>query len=181
MPQLKGDSETRPDMRVIGTDRSSSSFKLSPLLTLAICFLMSGCGGSQIWSAESRSPDGKVIANASTVVTGRGLSIVSNTMTDVQLKWAKGSRGKTSILELADATDDPVDTRVEMNWLTPTHLELTVKGNQSIVFQAVKWDGIDISVRDLSKATENRNATKSQPPTPPAFAYQKTTALPSGR
>jgi hypothetical protein len=101
-------------------------------------------------------------------------------MTDVQLKWAKGSRGETSILELADATDDPVDTRVEMNWLTPTHLELTVKGNQSIVFQAVKWDGIDISVRDLSKAAENRNATKSLAPTPPAFAYQKTTGPPSG-
>lgn len=159
----------------------SWSLKLILLLTSGVCPLLSGCGRSQtLWSTESRSPDGKVIANASTVVTGRGLSIVSNTMTDVQLKWAKGSRGETSILELADATDDPVDTRVEMNWLTPTHLELTVKGNQSIVFQAVKWDGIDISVRDLSKAAENRNATKSLAPTPPAFAYQKTTGPPSG-
>ena len=100
---------------------------------------------------------------------------MSNTITDVHLKSAYGSRGQTSVLELADATDDPVDTRVEMNWLTPTHLELTFKGNQSVVFQAVKWDGIDISVRDLSKATvESENATKSLAPTPPTFAYEKT-------
>jgi hypothetical protein len=159
----------------------SWNFKLILLLASGVCPLLSGCGRSQtVWSTESRSPDGKVIANASTVVTGRSLSIVSNTMTDVQLKWAKGSRGKTSILELADATDDPVDTRVELNWLTPTHLELTVKGNQSIVFQAVKWDGIDISVRDLSKAAvENENKTRNLAPTPPAFTYKKT-APPSG-
>lgn len=109
----------------------SWSVKLILLLASGLSPLLSGCGRSQtLWSTESRSPDGKVIANASTVVTGRRLSIVSNTMTDVHLKWAKGSGGKTSILELADATDDPVDTRVELNWLTPTHLELTVKGNQ---------------------------------------------------
>jgi len=108
------------------------------------------------------------------------LSILSITDTKVYLKWATGSRTDRSVLELADASDDPVDTQVEMNWLTPTHLELTVKGNQSVVFQAVKWDGIDISVRDLSKAAENRNATKSLAPTPPAVAYQKTTGPPSG-
>jgi hypothetical protein len=109
------------------------------------------------------------------------LSILSSTDTKVYLKWATGSRTDTSVLELADASDAPVDTQVEMNWLTPTHLELTIKGNQTVVFQAIKWFGIDISVHDLSKAAENRNATKSQPPTPPAFAYQKTTAPPSGR
>jgi hypothetical protein len=168
-------------MRVIGTDRFSSSFKLSPLLTLAICVFMSGCGGPAIWSAESRSPDGKVLAKARTAATSGGLSILSSTDTKVYLKWATGSRTDTSVLELADASDAPVDTQVDMNWLTPTHLELTFKGNQTVVFQATKWFGIDISVCDLSKATENRNATKSQPPTPPAFAYQKRTAPPSGR
>lgn len=152
------------------------AFKLVLLLTFGPCFLMLGCGRSQtVWSTESRSPDGKVIANASTAVSGKGLSVVSNTITNVYLQWAKGSRGKTSVLELADATDDPVNTRVEMNWLTPTHLELTIKGNQSVTFQAVKWDGIEISVRDFSKAAiESENATRSLAPTPPAFAYKKT-------
>jgi hypothetical protein len=166
-------------MRLIGTGYPSSSFKLPLLLTLAV--LMSSCGSSQAtWSAESRSPDGKVIAKARTVVRNQGLSIISGTETNVYLKWATGSRGDTSILELADASDDPVDTQVEMNWLTPTHLELTVKGNQSIVFQAVKWVGIDISVRDLSKTAENKNATRSLAPNPPAFAYQKTAATSPG-
>lgn len=162
-------------------ERSSRGFKLIRLLTFGTCLLMSGCGSSQtIWSAESRSPDGKVIARASTVATGRGLSIVSNTITDVYLKSADGSRGQTSVLELADATEDPVDTRVEMNWLTPTHLELTVKGNQSIVFQAVKWAGVDICVRDLSKTGQSKNH-RSAVPTPPSFAYQKTASPRSSR
>lgn len=105
------------------------------LLTFGTLLFTSGCRSSRIvWSAESRSPDAKVIATASTIATGRGLSIVSNTTTDVYLKSATGSRGKKSILELADATDDQADTRVEMKWLTPNHLELTFKGNQSIVF-----------------------------------------------
>ena len=155
---------------------------LSSLLTLAICVLMSGCGGSQaIWSAESRSPDGKVLAKASAVATNGGLSILSSTDTKVYQKWATGSRTVTSVLELADASDAPVDTRVEMNWLTPTHLELTFKGNQTVVFQAIKWFGIDISVHDLSKGAENRNATKYLAPTPPPFAYQKTIAPAPGR
>jgi hypothetical protein len=121
-----------------------------------------------------------VIAKAHTVVAGRGLSIVSNTITDVRVKWAKGSRSDISILELADATDDPVNTHVEMNWLTPTHLELTFKGNQSITFQAVKWGELEISVRDLSKAVaQSENATRNLAPAVPAFAYQKTVS-PSG-
>lgn len=56
----------------------------------------------------------------------------------------------TSVLELADASDAPVDTQVEMNWLTPSHLELAYKGNQTVVFQAIKCFGIDITVRDVS-------------------------------
>jgi hypothetical protein len=99
-------------MRVIGTDCSSSSSKLSPLLTLAICVLMSGCGGSASWSAEPRSPDGKVLAKARTAATSGGLSILSSTDTKVYLKWATGSRTDTSVLALADASDAPVDTQV---------------------------------------------------------------------
>ncbi len=153
--------------------------RLSSLLALATCVLMPGCGGPRaIWSAESRSPDGKVLAKARAAATNGGLSILSGTDTKIYLKWATGSRTDTSVLELADASDAPVDTQVEMKWLTPTHLELTFKGTQTVVFQAIKWFGIDISVRDLSKAAENRSATKNLAPTPPGFAYQKTTAPP---
>jgi hypothetical protein len=37
-----------------------------------------------------------------------------------------------------------------MNWLTPTHLELTYKGRRTLDFEAVKCHGVDISVRELS-------------------------------
>jgi hypothetical protein len=120
------------------------------------CFLIFGCQNSQtIWSAESRSPDGKVVATARAIARNQGLSIISGTDTDVHLRWASGSRGDVSILELADATDAPVNTQVEMNWLSPDHLELTFKGNQTIEFQAIKWAGINISVRHLSSQTSN--------------------------
>jgi hypothetical protein len=162
---------------MIGTDCSSSSFRLAQLLAFAICILMTGCWGSHsIWFAESRSPDGKVLAKARATATNGGLSINSITGTRVYLKWATSLSTDNLVLELADASDAPVDTQVGMKWLTPTHLELTFKGNQTVVFQAIKWFGIDISVHDLSKAAENKNATKSLAPTPPAFAYQKSTS-----
>ena len=157
------------------TDRSSPRFKLSPLLALAICISMLGCSGPRaIWFDESRSPDGKVLAKARAVATDGGLSILSSTDTKVYLKWATGPSMDTLVLELADASDAPVDTQIEMKWLTPTHLELTCKGNQTVVFQAIKSYGIDISLNDLSKTAVTGNATKSTVPTPPAFAYQKT-------
>ncbi len=160
---------------------SSQSFTLILLLTFVSCLLMSGCGGSEtIWSAESRSPDGKVLATARTDATKGGLSILSNTDTRVYLKWATGSRTDTSVLELADASDAPVDTQVEMNWLTPAHLELTFKGNQTLIFQAIRWFGIDISVCDLSKNVQNKNKAGSAVPIYPGFAYQKAAAPSSG-
>jgi hypothetical protein len=139
-------------MPVSGTGCSSWRFKPSLLLALATCVFMPGCWGSRtIWSAESRSPDGKVLARARAVATNGGLSINSITDTKVYLKWATGSSTETPVLELADASDAPADTQLEMKWLTPTHLELTFKGNQTIVFQAIRWFGIDISLQDLSK------------------------------
>jgi hypothetical protein len=136
---------------------------------------MSGCWGSrEIWSAESRSPDGKVLAKARAVATDGGLSIQNMTDTKVYLRWATGSSTDTLVLELADASDAPVDTQLEMKWFTPTQLELTFKGNQTVVFQAIRWFGIDISLHDLSKTADKGSAIKSLMPTSPAFAYRKT-------
>lgn len=152
------------------------SFGIKLSLVILGFLITFGCGSSRsIWDAESRSPDGKVTATARTIVTNQGLFIISGTYTEVDLHWAATSRNAVSILELADATEDSADTHVEMNWLTPTHLELTIRGNQSITFQAVKWNGIDISVQDFSKAAiERENPTKTLAPPPPPTAYDKT-------
>jgi hypothetical protein len=147
------------------------------VVLVGVCVVSGGCAGYRtVWSSESRSPDGKIVASAQSIVINEGLSIVASIQTNVYLRLAGGSPRRMMILQLADATADPVNTGVEINWLTPTHLELTVRGNQSIVFQAVKSDGIEISVRDLSKAAiEGQNATRSlTPPGAPPFAYHKT-------
>ena len=128
------------------------------LLMVGACFLISGCRSSQtIWSAEARSPGGKVLAIARASATGGGLSIVSSTNTTVYLRWATGSRRDTTVLQLADATDDPVNTHVDMKWLTPTHLLLTFKGNQTVVFQAIRWFDIEISAQGISAPAGNRS------------------------
>jgi hypothetical protein len=157
---------------------SSWAFRLSLPLIFGTSFLMSGCGPSRtIWSAESRSPDGQVIASARSVVINKGLSITTTIETNVYLQEVRAVRGSSPILilQLADATDSPTDTRVAMNWMGPTHLELTVSGDQTSVFRAVEWGSVDISLRDLSKAAvEGENATRSLVPTPPPFADRKT-------
>jgi hypothetical protein len=48
---------------------------------------------------------------------------------------------------------DHQDTRsigIKMNWLGPSHLEVTYTHPAQIDFQAIKCAGIEISLRDLS-------------------------------
>jgi hypothetical protein len=117
-------------------------------LTLGACVFLSGCHGSEAtWSAEARSPDGKMIATAHTIEnSGFGTGGI---WTAAYLNWTTGSQPPTEILELADGPTKPGDTVVGMKWLTPTHLEITYKANRNLSFQAVKWGDVEISVRQL--------------------------------
>ena len=67
------------------------------------------------------------------------------------LNWAKGSQPKMEILGLSDESEAPGATNVEMKWLTPTHLEVAYKGHRTLDSHLVRWNGIDISLRDLSR------------------------------
>lgn len=121
---------------------------------LGFCVFAFGCKSSKtIWSEESHSPDGKVVASVHAVARNQGLSIISGVDSSVYLNWATGPKQPMLVLELADASDAPVDTHVDMSWPTPNHLELTYKGKQTVVFQAVKWVDINITVRNLSSST----------------------------
>jgi hypothetical protein len=169
-----------------GAGGFSCALKAILLLALGACVSMSSCSNSEtIWSAESRSPDGAVIASARAVLMNKGLSIISVVDTSVYLNWSTGRKHPMLILELADASDAPVDTHVEMRWLAPTHLELTYKGNQSIVFQAVKWASVDISVRDLASEKPAASAVDVEkrgrsPQASPWLALWKTVKPPPG-
>jgi hypothetical protein len=140
------------------TGGSSWSLKAISVLLLCMCSLASGCKRTQtIWSAEARSPDGKMIATARAYANG-GFGVSGSPATFVYLNWTAGSQSPTEILSLDDQSERAEETEVEMKWLAPNHLELTYAGKrQSIGFQAIKFDGVEISVRDTSSATPSGN------------------------
>jgi hypothetical protein len=90
-----------------------------------------------------------MLARASTVAqSGFGTGAIT---TVVSLNWTQSSQRPREILVLSGEFEKPLDeVSVEMNWLTATHLELTYKGHRTIAFQAVKWNGVEISVRGPS-------------------------------
>jgi hypothetical protein len=116
---------------------------------LSVSLSLSSCKDSwTAWSAEARSPDGKMIARARSIrPSGIGTGDFG---TFVDLNWTSGSQAPTVVLAFSDGSDQPDGMKVGMNWLTPTHLELTYKGRRTLDFEAVKCHGVDISVRELS-------------------------------
>ena len=128
--------------------------KAATFLIFGVCIVVSGCKSSEkIWSAEARSPDGNMLASARTDArSGFGTGAI---WTVVYLN-RKRSQPPMEILRLSGEYEMPSDEiSVEMKWLTPTHLELTYKGHRTLVLQAAKCEGVDISVRDLSTSTTN--------------------------
>ncbi len=159
-----------------------SSLVIRAVVPLVLLVSLAGCikGGSETtWAAESRSPDGKRVASAFTIEqsgfgTGGG-------GTDVYLNFTTGSQSKLLILAFSDGPSVPGGMNVGMNWLSPTRLELTYKGQRSVDFQAVKCYGVEISVRVLPSKASSTNANwMLNPPVPPSFAYQKSAAPRSG-
>lgn len=123
---------------------------------VGVCVLTAGCKESQaIWSDEAKSPDGKMLATARSFANG-GFGVSGAPATFVYLNWATGSQKPMQVLSLESEFDTPDEAKVGMKWLSPSHLELTYQGNhQHIDFQAVKFVGIDISVRDLANPTSS--------------------------
>ena len=130
----------------------SSAGTAISVLIVGVCVLVSSCKGSgeQIWSAEVRSPDGTMVASGRTYAnSGLGTASID---TAVYLRQTNSPRSQgEAILGLSGGTEVPPSVSgVRMDWLTPTHLELTYAGGRTIEFQAVRCLGIDITVRALS-------------------------------
>ena len=109
---------------------------------------MSGCRdqGKIIWSNELPSPDGHWLASAVTRQwSGPGNAFVATT---VYLKWTSGSQSPIEILGFENASAYPSGiTNVKMEWITPSHLGVTYGPNATLNFQAIKCDGVGISVQ----------------------------------
>jgi hypothetical protein len=142
-------------MEILSTENLYRIRKRISGVIFGACAFMSSCNGSETtWTAESRSPDGKIIATAQSVEnSGFG---IGGGGTTVFLNWTMGSQPATEIFEIGDVPKKPGDRPVEMKWLTLRRLELTYKGNpQNVGFQATKWADVDISVRNASSNPPN--------------------------
>lgn len=118
----------------------------SLLLSLSCCLWLIGCKQSATWSADSRSPDQKLIVKAETVENGGfGTGWVQ---TAVFLNWTTGSQKPKLILSFTDGPSGPGGMKVQLNWLSNSNLELVYTGARAIDFEAVKCSGVDITVRD---------------------------------
>ena len=127
------------------------------LLIVFVCAVVCGCERSKpAWSADSRSPDGRMIATAEGFDNG-GFVAPGPNATFVYLNHTSGSQPRMLILAFSEGKAEPDAIQVEMHWLTPTHLQLSYKGQRTIDFQAVKYAGVDISVRQLSSQPEPAN------------------------
>jgi len=131
------------------------------LVIIGVCVLGSGCRHNPtIWTAEVRSPDGLWLAIARTDQEGGFGSAFIGTM--VFLKQTNVSQPPVMVLAFdcegpaprAYVLDNKANAggtiNLTMKWVSPSHLEVTYNGHATVSFQAVKYAGIAISVRDLS-------------------------------
>jgi hypothetical protein len=135
-------------------------FKAISLAIFAATILACGCTDAPtIWKAEVRSPDGLWIASVRTVQNGGFGSAAIDTV--VYLRQSNGSQPPVEVLALgclglaprpyvlSDANaGGTID--LKMKWMSPSHLLITYDKHPDLHFQAVKLDGVSISVQDLS-------------------------------
>lgn len=140
------------------TERDPSGFSLAvnPMLAVILCsfFVLFGCKTAPTWSTESRSPDGRMAVKAEAFTNG-GFAAPGPSTAFVYLRQTTGSQ--KPVLIFAFSEGPPEAMQVKMDWLSPAHLELTYEGHHTIDFQAVRYAGVDISVRDVVAGTATSN------------------------
>lgn len=141
-------------------------FKLISLILACSFVFVLGCRPTlddlTVWKAELRSPDGFWIASARTIQNGGFGS--ANIDTIVYLKQNIASQSPIEVLGfdcrgpvprpyvLDNVANAGGTISLRMKWVTPSHLHVTYNGDAgNLGFQVVKFAGIDISVRDLSR------------------------------
>jgi hypothetical protein len=133
--------------------QGSAPHRLVECTALALAMLLAGCKSDKPnWFAEVRSPDGALIATATTWEQG-GLGTDTN-QTVVDLNFAGGSQKPTIVAIFDDKVDGSVDTKVGMKWMNPRHLELTYTGERVINFLASRCDGVDISLEKIASDSD---------------------------
>jgi hypothetical protein len=141
----------------------------SALGMVSLVITLSGClnkDRNAVWKESLSSPDLASVATALTIQNGGfGSAGISTT---VYLSGPESADAGTEVLGFS--CDGPIprpyvldniankggSIHLKMKWLTPTHLEVSFSGHPDLYFQAIRFAGIDISVRDMSKeSTKN--------------------------
>jgi hypothetical protein len=149
-------------------------FKPILLIIFGICLCVSGCRPSRddltVWKTELRSPDGLWIASARTIQNGGFGSAHIATLvylaptnapqppTEVLAFSCLGPVPRPYVLDNAANAGGTID--LTMKWVTPSHLDVTFDQHPKLDFQAVTYDGITISVQDLSNGATNGKGSK---------------------
>jgi hypothetical protein len=128
------------------------------LLTMLVMLSVGGCrkGVETIWRAEARSPNGQWLASAQTDQrSGFG---TDGAITTLYLTPTNGSRSAVQVLSFSQnehAQTSLID--LKMQWRDSTHLDVSYRDNPTLDFQAVRYAGIEISIRDLSSGSVSSN------------------------
>jgi hypothetical protein len=135
------------------------------LIIIGVCVVWCSCKDQKtIWTAEALSPDGYRVATASTIQHGGPGN--GGLYTDVNLKRTNDSRPPDEILGFDENNATMAQAAIlnlTMTWTTPSHLNVTYNGRvTTLYFQVTKVDGVDISVTDLSKETNNTDARPNE-------------------
>lgn len=124
---------------------------------------MTGCRNvPTIWRTELKSPDGAWLAVAHTEQDGGfGAAYIE---TNVDLKSTNGTVNKGNPFNVLnfdcpgpaphayqlDSANAGGTINLHMQWLDPSHLEVTYDGKATINLQVAKFAGVNISLRDSS-------------------------------
>ena len=121
-------------------------FASALLLCTALCSELSGCKSSEtIWSIQVTSPDNKITVNARTdQYSGFGTAGV---YTSAYLEKAGNS---IQVLLLSNETAYPKGiTNLDIEWITPSHLNIKYRGYATVEYKAPNCFGVDITIQNL--------------------------------
>lgn len=124
-------------------------------LIVVAALLAAGCGrgGETIWSTEAKSPDGLWVATGrADRHSGPGNASI---VTGVYLQRTNGYGDPEAVLSFFnDLPPDRGGINLKVDWLTPTHLQVTFNRHPDLDFQVVKYAGLEISIRDAPNVAE---------------------------
>jgi hypothetical protein len=126
---------------------------------LSVLILLGCNDGRTTWSEEVRSPDGRWLATAKSQEWGGPGTAYDGT--SVYLQWAKRPQTAVKVLSFSH---NYLTMDLRLVWVNPNHLHVTYGPNPkagdhvSVVFQAVKYGDVEISLEPAS--VEPANGTR---------------------